>query len=169
MASGSTHRARAISRRAQQGSGRGREVPSLSRRAGGLVDATICTPRRRAPSGAVSPLGRRSLARPIGEKLASDLAARSPSSRRLARPIATVARRRIALRLSPPPRVRAMRARVASRPEHYMPTAGRQFATRSRPGRGRRLEIAADSDLRHSVPRLAARLPADVARRGRPS
>ena len=58
----------------------------------------------------------------------------------------------------------AMRARVASRPEHYMPASlvDSQFATLEPPrGEGDIIEIAAESDLATSVPHLAARLRAD--------
>jgi gluconokinase len=66
----------------------------------------------------------------------------------------------------------AMRARVASRPGHYMPAAlvDSQFATLEPPrGEGDVIEIAADSDLATSIPQLAARLRAEVARGGRQS
>lgn len=64
----------------------------------------------------------------------------------------------------------AMRARVASRSEHYMPAAlvDSQFATLEPPrGEGDVIEIAADTDLATSVSRLAARLRAEVAMGGR--
>jgi gluconokinase len=60
----------------------------------------------------------------------------------------------------------AMRARVASRPEHYMPAAlvDSQFATLEPPrGEGDVIEIVADSDLATSVPPLAAQFCAGVA------
>ena len=55
----------------------------------------------------------------------------------------------------------AMRARVASRPGHYMPPSlvDSQFAALEPPsGEGDVIEIAAESDLATSVPHLAARL-----------
>jgi gluconokinase len=66
----------------------------------------------------------------------------------------------------------AMRARVASRSGHYMPAAlvDSQFATLEPPcGEGDVIEIAAESDLATSVPRLAARLRAEVAMGGKQS
>ena len=66
----------------------------------------------------------------------------------------------------------AMRARVAGRPEHYMPAAlvDSQFATLEPPrGEGDVIEIAADTDLATSVPPLAAQLRVGVAVGGRPS
>ncbi len=60
----------------------------------------------------------------------------------------------------------AMRARVARRPEHYMPASlvDSQFATLEPPrGEGDVIEIDAGSDLATSVPHLAARLRAKVA------
>jgi len=66
----------------------------------------------------------------------------------------------------------AMRARVAGRPEHYMPASlvDSQFATLEPPlGEGDVIEIAADSDLVASIPQLAACLRAEVAMGGRQS
>jgi gluconokinase len=66
----------------------------------------------------------------------------------------------------------AMRKRVACRPGHYMPASlvDSQFATLEPPsGEGDVIEFAADSDLATSIPRLAARLRAEVAMGGRQS
>lgn len=114
----------------------------------------------------------------IGERLASGLAARRATI------VACSALRkayRDRLRAAVGPALRfvylgatreAMRARVASRPEHYMPASlvDSQFATLEPPvGEGDVIDIAADSDLAISVPQLAARLCADVAQGDRPS
>lgn len=66
----------------------------------------------------------------------------------------------------------AMRKRVASRPEHYMPTSlvDSQFATLEPPSdEGDAIEIAADSDLSTSIAGLTARLRTEVVRGGRQS
>ena len=112
----------------------------------------------------------------VGETLASGLAARRSTV------VACSALRKVyrdRLRAAVGPALRfvylaatpeAMRQRVASRSGHYMPAAlvDSQFATLEPPrGEGDVIEFAADSDLATSVPRLAARLRAEVAMGGR--
>jgi gluconokinase len=108
----------------------------------------------------------------IGQTLASDVAARRATI------IACSALRkayRDRLRAAVGPALRfvylaatpeAMRARVANRPQHYMPAAlvASQFATLEPPsGEADVIEIAADLNLATAIPRLAARLCAERA------